>query len=113
MSVYDTRPYMYLVLLCGSLCSGLAGYIRRERTESCEAEDSVTEDPPEDQHLHPAPHSDHHHPDHGQGQPQPPDQQHEVPGQDGEMASLQVYRGVSVVVVVGGGRQRHHKGVID
>ena len=32
---------------------------------------------------------------HGQRQPQPSDQQHEVPGQDGEVAALQVHRGVS------------------
>ena len=31
----------------------------------------------------------------GQGQPHSPDQQHEVPGQDGAVAALQVYRGVS------------------
>ena len=34
-------------------------------------------------------------PRHGQRQSHLADQQHAVPGQDGEMAALQVYRGVS------------------
>ena len=34
-------------------------------------------------------------PQHGQRQSDTADQQHEIPGQDGEMAALQVYRGVS------------------
>ena len=33
--------------------------------------------------------------DHGQGQPHAPDQQHEVPGQDGEVATLKINRSVS------------------
>ena len=34
---------------------------------------------------------------HGQGQPQLADRQHEVPGQDGEVAPQQVHRGVSLL----------------
>ena len=34
----------------------------------------------------------------GQGQPQPADQQHALPGKDGALAALQVHRGVSPII---------------
>ena len=56
-------------------------------------------------------HEQHQH--HGQGQPHLADQQHEVPGQDGEVAALQVYRRVSSNILILCGLQNDSRAILD